>query len=106
MFIPSDAYIDECMKIFARFLKDIGKYHYIMKYLFGYGRNKKKFYNDVRFLYSKPGRRYDFGDILHITWTLGPADKIINWEEFIKPISDDFRFNYFPKHKHKIKVDS
>ena len=105
MFIPNDAYIDECMKIFARFLKNIGKYHYMMDYLFKHGRNKTCFYDDVRFLYSKEGRGYDFKDILHVTWTLGPADKIINWEEFIKPISDEFRV-YFPKHKHEIKVDS
>ena len=99
---PDDNYIDECMKIFKRFLKDRGRFYSMMKFLFGYGRNKKQFYDDVRKLYKNG---YDFRDILHITYTLGPADKKLGmnfWHKNIKPLSDEFK-SYFCCNMHKIK---
>lgn len=99
---PSNAYIDECIKILKRFLKEKGRYWQMMDYLFKNGRGKDQFYEDVRRLYDDG---YDFRDILHITYTLGPADNKLGlnyWDEIIRPISNEFK-EYFPKNKHKIK---
>ena len=99
---PSNAYIDECIKILKRFLKEKVRYWQMMNYLFKNGRGKDQFYEDVRRLYDDG---YDFRDILHITYTLGPADNKLGlnyWDEIIRPISNEFK-EYFPKNKHKIK---
>jgi hypothetical protein len=102
IFNPSDAYIDECIKILKRFLKEKGRYWQMMNFLFKNGRGKSQFYEDVRRLYDEG---YDFRDILHMTYTLGPADTKLGidyWDKFIRPISDEFK-DYFPRNKHKIK---
>jgi hypothetical protein len=102
-FIPNDAYIDECIKILQRFLKEKGRYWQMMNYLFKNGRGKRQFYKDVRKLYD---RDYDFRDVLHIAYTLGPADRILGlryWEKNIKYLSDDFKI-YFIENMYKIKT--
>ena len=95
---PSNKDIDEYIKILKRFLKYKRKYTFIMKYLFGFGRDKNQFYDDVRRLYNGC---YDFRDILHIQYTLGPADIKMGftfWHDNIKPLSDEFKI-YFAKSK-------
>ena len=101
MIPPNDKYIDECMKIYKRFIKEKGKYTYMMKFLFGYKRGKKEFYESVKLIYDKYNKT--FGDILHMVPTLGPVFNRINWYRDIKPISDEFE-RYFKAHKHNIKV--
>jgi hypothetical protein len=102
-FIPNDAYIDECIKILKRFLKEKGRYWQMMNYLFKNGRGKDQFYEDVRRLYNKG---YDFRDILHIAYTLGPADAkhgFQYWDMNIKYLSYDFKI-YFIENMYKIKT--
>jgi hypothetical protein len=79
------------MSIFKRFLKEEGRYKYMMHYLFGYGRGLDEFY-DMMDRLEEMG--YSFGDILHLTFTLGPADIIIDWEKNIEKLSDKFRKYY------------
>jgi len=101
---PNDAYIDECIKILQRFLKEKGRYWQMMNYLFKNGRGKDQFYEDVRRLYRKT--HYNFGDVLHMTFTLGPADNRLGiqyWEKNIKYLSDDFKI-YFIENMYKIKT--
>lgn len=98
---PSDAYIDECMKILKRFLKERGKFRFMMFYLFKMGRDKCQFYYSVRKLYEE--YCMDFGDILHMRPTLGPGDKKFDWMIHVQELSNEFKF-YFYKHKGEIKV--
>lgn len=75
---------------FKRFLKENGCYTLIINYLFPGGRTKKDFFNEVRKLYSNNLSIYDFGDILHIVYVLGPSyikKGHTYWQDNIAPIS-------------------
>jgi len=98
---PSDVYLDECMKILKRFLKERGKFKFMMFYLFKMGRDKRQFYYSVKQLYEE--FNMDFGDVLHMRPTLGPGDRKFSWQMYVQTLSDEFKF-YFRQHKWKIKV--
>lgn len=80
----------EDYKRFKRFLKEEGVFIFVMDYLFEYGRGEEEFFKDVNYLYSNAWMK-SFGDVLHLRRTLGPADSIINWEKYMKPISDKLK---------------
>lgn len=95
----TDEYIDECLKIFKRFLKEEKKYCLVMGYLFYPGRTKKEFYDAVKMLYSSSF--FNFGDILHITYTVGPNYENrngISYDSDISPLSPKFK-EYWRLHK-------
>ena len=103
---PGDAVIDKYMIMFKRWLKENGQYNFIMKYLFVKpNRSIEEFYQEVKRLYGNSRfDNYDFGDILHITYTLGPSYFNMGnkyWDAVIKPISNDWEI-YFNEHKDDI----
>lgn len=88
----SDEYIEKCLTIFYRFLKERRKYCMVKKYLFYEGRTKEEFFSSVRRLY---GAGYRFGNILHIIYTLGLEMDYairygIDYYKKIEPISRAF----------------
>lgn len=88
----SDEYIEKCLTIFYRFLKERRKYRMVKKYLFFEGRTKEEFFSSVRRLYAAG---YHFGDVLHITYTLGLEMDFgvrygIDYYKNIEPISRTF----------------
>ena len=102
MKVPSDEYITQCLKIFYRFLKEKNKYTFMVDFLFNNGRDIKAFYDDVKKLYEE--YNMDFSHILHMVFTLGPADKKFGfgfWNKNVKPLSDEFKL-YFREHKKEI----
>ncbi len=88
---------------FTRFLKDNGYYTIIYKYIFYGNRTINDFYESVSDLYFNG---YDFGDILHITYTIGNAYRVLGhdyWDIYIKPIDIKWRqcFRQFEKYNAK-----
>jgi hypothetical protein len=95
----TDEYIDKCLKVFYRFLKEEKKYRFVRAYLFYPGRSKREFYDAVKMLYSDGC--YNFGDILHITYTVGPNYENrngISYDSDIYPLSVKFE-KYWRLHK-------
>lgn len=103
---PGDAIIYKYMILFKRFLKERGQYTFIINSMFKKPkRSMEDFYNDVEKMYSVGYICYDFGDILHITYTLGQELRRLGhtfWGAVIKPISDDWKI-YFDEHKDDIE---
>lgn len=100
---PGDAVIDKYMIMFKRWLKERGEYNFIMKYLFVTpNRSMEEFYQEVKRLYDgNRFEKYDFGDILHISYTLGPSYFNIGnryWYINVNPISREWEI-YFDEHK-------
>lgn len=95
----TNEYIDKCLKVFYRFSKESKQFTLLKNYLFFPGRKKEEFYDSVRRMYDEG--IYDFGDILHITYTLGKGWEDRNgvvYYETISSISDLFK-RYWKKHK-------
>ena len=95
----TDEYIDKCLKVFKRFLKEEKKYCLVMSYLFYPGRTKKEFYDSVKIIYSLTF--FDFGDILHTMPTVGPNYENrndISYVRDIHPLSTKFK-KYWKTHK-------
>jgi len=88
---PNEKILDEYFTHFKRFLKENGYYSLVINYLFPPKRTKEDFFDGVKKLYNlNSSRRYNFGDILHIVYTLGPSYKksFAYWDKIISPISD------------------
>ena len=101
--IPTDKYLEKCFIIFKRFLKENGRYSFIMSHIFPNGKTKKKFFKDVRELYTLRSH-YGFGNILHMRRTLGDYDREPYseknsddyWEDNIRKLSNKWQ-DYFEK---------
>ena len=93
----TDEYIEKCLAIFYRFLKERRKYRMVKKYLFYEGRTKEEFFSSVRRLYEAG---YHFGDILHIIYTIGLEMDFgvrygIDYYTEIEPISRAFIAHWY-----------
>ena len=103
---PGNAVIDKYMILFKRFLKERGQYTFIINLMFKKPkRSMEDFYKDVEKMYSVEYICYDFGDILHIAFTLGQEHRRLGhgfWNAVIKPISNDWEI-YFDEHKDDIE---
>lgn len=107
---PSNEYLEACLKLFIRFLKERGQYKMVMNYLFFPGRKKEEFFEKVKNMYCGVGC-YSFGDILHIIPVLGGGEYENNWNcrcgipyfPTIERISEAFLMHW-KQHKHEIRV--
>lgn len=83
-------------RMFKRFLKENGKYKFVMKYLFPQEVTLSVFRTKaIQNLYVCP--IYDFRDVLHIIPTLGPSYHKLgtrHWEDNLSQLSTQL-INYF-----------
>ena len=98
-----DKKIDEYFNEFKRFLKENNRYADMMHYMFfSVGRTKKEFYADIKRLYKencKYNYNYSFGDILHMTYTLGGYTKYGHghWEKYVEELSNKWKASFKAK---------
>ena len=82
------------LKILKRFLKEHGRYKYIMSYLFPAGRSKNDLLSAINCKGSIPVEfRIPFCEIFLFTSTLGPSFLKYgrkHWDEHIKEISEEW----------------
>ena len=98
----------ECSKedfnLFTRFLKERGQYRFMMNYLFPRGRTIESFLKDIEEI--NVAVPYNFGDILHLTSSLGVSYVNLGheyWEININPISKEW-IDYYELHKNNGKI--